>query len=142
MPATLVVHEQDPADAIWALTGDLDEIAVHNNKVLVGVYQRPKNSKTVGGIILTDETLSEDKYQSKVGLILRMGPTAFIDMTFDPPKWFVNQEMQEGDWVVYRPSDGFSVTLMSTGGKLLCRLLDDTSIMAKIDGPMGPDRVY
>jgi hypothetical protein len=145
MPATLVVHEGDPADAIWELAGDLSEVDIYNNKVLVGVYKRGNEQgeyMTPGGVIVTHKTTDEDQYQSKVGLVLKIGPIAFMDMAYDPPRWFVNQHILEGDWVVYRPSDGWSLSLISGKGKLLCRLLDDTSIMAKVDSPLGPDRVY
>lgn len=143
MPATLLVHEEDPADAIWELAGDLAEIEVFNNKVLVGVYQRPEEAKTIGGIILTDITTREDKYQSKVGMILKTGNRAFTDLN-DPQRWFINQDMYEGDWVAFRPSDGMSHTLVSRdkqGQKqeLLCRLLDDTSIVMRAN---SPDRIY
>lgn len=146
MPATLIVHEEDPAEVILESAGDLSEVEIYNNKVLVGVYQRESEAKTAGGIILHHKTTDEDKYQSKVGLVLKMGPTAFVDMS-DPPRWFINQHVYEGDWVVYRPSDGWSLTLVSkdrSGKKqeLLCRLLDDTSIMAKVEGLMGADRIY
>lgn len=144
MPATLLIHEEDPADTILELAGDLSEVEIFNNKVLVGVYQREDEVKSAGGIILTNETTKEDKYQSKVGLILKIGPVAFQDLNYDPPHWFIDQDLYRGDWVVYRPSDGISHLLISRGrdGKkqeLLCRYLDDTSIIAKID---GPDRVY
>ena len=146
MPATLVVHEEDPAETILDLAGDLEEVDIFNNKILVGVYQRENEAKTAGGIILTHKTTDEDKYQSKVGLVLKMGPSAFVDFS-DPPRWFIDQHIFLGDWVVYRPSDGWSLTLVSKDSKgkkqeLLCRLLDDTSIMAKVEGPMGADRVY
>ena len=146
MPATIIVHEDDPVEVINKLAGDLDEIEVFNNQVLIGVYQRPKESKTTGGVILTHHTTDEDKYQSKVGVILRMGPKAFIPPSADST-WFADQDMDEGDWVVFRPSDGWSLTLISKdeNGKkqeLLCRMVDDTAIRAKIESPMGPDRVY
>ena len=144
MPATLIVHEDDPEEAINRLAGNLDEIEVFNNQVLIGVYQRPADSKTSGGIIVTHKTTDEDKYQSKVGLLLKMGPKAFVD---PEGRWFADQDMDIGDWVVFRPSDGWSLTLISrdkSGKKqeLLCRMVDDTAIRAKIDSPMGPDRVY
>jgi co-chaperonin GroES (HSP10) len=144
MPATLLVHEEDPADAIWEAAGDLSDIEVFNNKVLVGIYQRPEEAKTIGGIILTDITTREDKYQSKTGMILKTGPISFQDVTHDPPKWFRNQDMYEGDWVSFRPSDGMSLTLVSRGkdGKkqeLLCRLLDDTCVAMR---STTADRIY
>ena len=142
MPATLMVHEEDPEDAICIKAGDLNEIEIFNNQVLVGIYQRESETKTSGGIILTHHTTDEDKYQSKVGLILKMGPTAFYDPN---ERWFQGQDMVPGDWIVFRPSDGWSVTLVSkdphTGKKreLLCRMLDDSAIRAKV---VGPERIY
>ena len=59
MPATLIVHETDPAELIKDRAGNLREIEVFNNQVLVGVYQREAESKTAGGIILTDKTSDE-----------------------------------------------------------------------------------
>lgn len=145
MPVALMVHEEDPAEAILAQAGDLRDIDVFNNQVLVAVYQRQAESKTEGGIILTHHTTDEDQYQSKVGLILKMGPTAFYDKN---ENWFQGQDMVPGDWIVYRHIDGWKITLVSkdpkTGKKqvLLCRMLDDTAIRARIYGPLGPDRVY
>jgi len=76
-----------------------------------------------------------------------MGKAAFKDPNLN---WFVGDEFTEGDWVVYRPSDGWSLTLVSTdehGGRLelLCRLLDDVSIRARINTDIcanPADRVY
>lgn len=147
MPVALMVHADDPADLICERAGSLDEVEVFNNQVLIGLYQREAETKTAGGIILTHKTTDEDKYQSKVGLILKMGPRAFTDIN-EPQRWFIDQDMSIGDWIVFRPSDGWAVTLVSkdptTGKKqeLLCRMIDDTAIRARIDGPMGPDRIY
>jgi co-chaperonin GroES (HSP10) len=140
VPIVAIHHEKDPREAIVEQAGDLSDIEVFNNQVLVGVYIRPE--KTKSGLILTHKTTDEDKYQSKTGVILKMGPTAFED-----PRdiWFRDASFEEGDWVVYRASDGWTVTLVSqdpkTGEKreLLCRLMDDTSIRMRAQ---TPDRVY
>ena len=140
MPVVAIHHERDPRDVIMEMAGDLSDVEVFNNQVLVGVYIRPE--KTKSGLILTHQTTDEDKYQSKTGLILKIGPTAFED-----PKgvWFSDIVFGEGDWVVYRPSDCWSLTLVShdpkTGEKreLLCRLMDDTVIRMRAQ---SPDRVY
>lgn len=143
-PVPLLVHEEDPADEIFKLAGNLEDIDVFNHNVLVGVYGRG-GKQTAGGIILTHQTTDEDDYQSKVGVILKMGPTAFQDPN---GKWFKDEEFSVGDWVVYRPSNGYSIQLISKGStrsqavQQLCRILDDTSVLMRIDGPMGPDRVY
>lgn len=150
MPATLQIHDDDPAEVINRKAGDLDEIEVFNNQVLVAIYDRSEGGKkeiiTQGGIRIPVQNTEEDQHQSKVGLLLRMGPRAFC-----PPNpqstWFVDQEMNEGDWVVFRASDGWTLTLVSKDERghkqeLKCRMVDDTNIRAKIESPLGPDRVY
>lgn len=141
MPAVLMVHEEDPAERIWRIAGNLDEVDVFNNQVLVGVYQREAETKTKSGLILAHQTTDEDRFQSKVGLILKMGNGAFYDPT---ERWFVEQDMFPGNWVVFRPSSGWNLTLISQdkNGKkqeLLCRMVDDTAILGRVS---DPDRVY
>lgn len=134
MPQMVMTHDVDPKEAIHAKLGNVDTFDMVNNDVLVAVYKRPE--KTKGGIILTDATRDEDNYQSKVGLVVKVGPTAFQD---DTGKWQW-PDIALGDWVVFRPSDGWNVTLSGEGGGIgkdaqLCRLLHDTSIRAKIPNP-------
>lgn len=148
MPVLDIVHEVDPADNIFDNAGDLDDFEVFNTSVLVGVYLRDgdgkKDVKTKGGIIIHHDVTNEDKFQSKMGVILSMGPDAFSDPT---GKWFVNSEFAIGDWVVFRPSDGWNLTLVSYDGsgkqrKLLCRLIDDVAVRMRVLGPSPSDRVY
>ena len=127
------VVKYDTNDAkkdLLSLVGDLSKFEVFNNQVLVAVYVRPE--KTKGGIFLPDKAKDEDKYQSKVGLILKMGPSAFNDETGE---WFEGISFSNHDWVVFRPSDGWSVTVNG----VLCRMFDDTAIRARIS---HPDNVY
>lgn len=119
-------HEEDPAEVIRREVGDLKDLTVMGNQVLIGIYQRP--NKTKGGIIITDKTKDEDKYQGKVGLILAMGPRAFKD---EKGEWFGGIEATVGDWVFLRVSDGWSVEV---NGKL-CRMVDDTLIKGIITHP-------
>ena len=101
-----------------------------NTQVLVAVYIRPE--KTMGGIFIAAKTLDEDRYQSKVGLVIKTGPSAFVD---EGGKWFSNLDLKAGDWIVFRPSDGWNVTVNG----VLCRMFDDTAIRARIP---HPDNVY
>lgn len=148
MPVLDIVHDEDPADRIFDNAGDLTEIEVFNNQVLVGVYLRDgdgkKEAKTKGGLIVPNAVTNEDKYQSKTGVILNMGPNAFNDPSGN---WFANEEFSVGDWVVFRPSDGWSLTLVSYDGnggrrELLCRLVDDVAVRARVSGSSPADRVY
>ena len=130
MPFMPMEHETDPAENLKKELGDLSTIEVFNNQILVAVYIRPQ--KTKSGIILTSQTTDEDRYQSKVGLVIKKGPQAFLDSSGE---WFDNVEINEGDWIVFRPSDGWSITV----NNVLCRMIDDVNIKARVD---QPDRVW
>jgi co-chaperonin GroES (HSP10) len=119
-------HANDPKKAILEEIGSIDDINVFNNQILVAIYMRPE--KTKSGIILTDDTRSEDRYQGKVGLVLKKGATAFVD---PDNKWFVDTNVEIGDWVYFRVTDGWSVNVHGVS----CRILEDTDIRGSIKYP-------
>jgi co-chaperonin GroES (HSP10) len=123
-------HEIDPSAVLLKELGDLSAVEVFNNQMLVAVYIRPQ--KTKSGIILASQTTDEDRFQSKVGLVVKKGPNAFKD---DTGEWFSGVEINENDWIVFRPSDGWSITVNG----VLCRMIEDVNIKARID---QPDRVW
>ncbi len=119
-------HDVDPAKDLLKKVGTLDGVEIFNNQVLVAVYIRPERTK--GGIVLPDQHRAEDKNQGKIGLVLRQGPLAFVDET---KTWFSDVEISDGDWVVFRPSDGWAVTING----VLCRVLDDVNIRGRVTHP-------
>lgn len=123
-------HDQDPAEAIREAVGDLSQFQLMFNQVLVGIYRRPE--KTRGGIILADQTRDEDIYQGKAALVLAKGPTAYRD---EGEVRFHGQDVQPGQWVVFRPSDGWPITIRGT----TCRIVQDVHIRAIIP---APDLIY
>ena len=126
MPPALMNHIKDPANEIRKRIGDISKIEVLHNQILVGVYIRPEITK--GGILLTPQTRDEDRYQGKAGLVLKKGPLAFVD---DDNNKFHGQNVDIGDWVFYRVSDGFPLVLNGT----LCRLLEEVHVKGKIPSP-------
>jgi co-chaperonin GroES (HSP10) len=126
MPFMTMQHETDPAEAIRTEMGDISSVEVFNNQVLVAVYIRPQ--KTKSGIILTNQTTDEDRYQSKVGLVVKMGSQAFKD---NSGQWFSGLKIKEGDWIVFRPSDGWSITVHG----VLCRTLSDMQVKKRVQDP-------
>jgi co-chaperonin GroES (HSP10) len=126
----IMEHPVDPAEVLKKEIGDTSNVEVFNNQILVAVYIRPQ--KTKSGIFLTEKTTDEDRYQSKVGLVIKRGPEAFND---ESGIWFSDTEIKEGEWVVFRPSDGWSITV----NNVLCRMIDDVNVRARID---QPDRVW
>lgn len=133
MPYVKIDHKVDPKEKLLTEIGDLSDLTVFNNNILVAVYQRP-TTVTLGGkeFHLSDKTVEEDRFQSKVGLVLKMGPTAFQD---DEGKWFQGVEVKEHDWIVIPPS---AATSMIVKG-VLCRLMADTQVKMLIS---DPDAVY
>lgn len=126
MPAMTMDHSVDPKKELLKEIGDLKEFELFNNQVLVAIYIRPE--KTKSGILLPGQTRDEDKWQGKVGLVVKCGPTAFNDETGE---WFKGVNVGLGDWVVFRPSDGWQLTV----NKVLCRVIDDVNVRGKIKQP-------
>lgn len=126
MPAMVMDHVVDPKAELLQKLGDVSDVDVFNNMVLLAVYIRPQ--KTKSGIFLTDKTTDEDRFQSKVGVLVKAGPNAFKDAN---GVWFNEANIQVGDWLAYRPSDGWSVTI----NNVLCRMMDDTAVRARIQHP-------
>lgn len=130
MPHMEMEHETDPAAILKKQAGDTSKVEVFNNQLLVAVYVRPQ--KTKSGIYLTDKTTEEDRYQSKIGLVLKMGASAFNDKSGE---WFKGVKINPGDWIIFRPSEGWSVTVNGQ----LCRMIDDINVKGRVD---NPDRVW
>jgi co-chaperonin GroES (HSP10) len=125
----LMSHEEDPKEKLLDQLGDISDIELFHNQVLLAVYLRPE--KTKSGLILTADHLDEDRYQSKVGLLIKQGPLAFEQ----DGNWFTGMTFQDHDWLIFRPSDGWSITVNG----VLCRIFDDISIKGRAP---HPDSVY
>ena len=130
MPFMIMEHATDPKQKLLDDIGDISAFEIFNNQILIAIYVRPQ--KTKSGILLPDQMRDEDKIQGKVGLVVKKGPAAFVDETSE---WFKDITVNEGDWVVIRPSDGWAITV----NNVLCRIVDDTAVRGKID---VPDRVW
>jgi hypothetical protein len=135
MPFMAMQHDVDPAKVISDNIGDLKDIEIFGNYVLLGVYERPEKLKpikrddgTTASLFIPDKTRQEDQYQGKAALVLKKGPSAFIsDANYD----FKGQTVDVGDWVAIFVSDGRKVVVNGQ----LCRLVEDHHIRMKISAP-------
>ncbi len=122
-----MLHEVDPGQALLEKTGDVTGVEIFNNQILVAIYQRPERTKS--GIILTDNTRAEDKFQGKVGLVLKKGPTAFVADAHSGYVW--EKPIDVGDWVFFRTSDSWPLKVNDAD----CRILDDIKVRGRVAHP-------
>lgn len=130
MPPMKMHHEKDPKEVIFEKIGDLSTIGVCYSQVLLGIYVRPKVTKS--GIHLADVSVDEDLWQGKAGLVLKLGPLAFKDTESVNFQGF---KVEVGDWVVIRSSDGWPLNVHTQS----CRMVSDTAIRMLIQ---DPDEVF
>jgi co-chaperonin GroES (HSP10) len=126
----------DQKQAILDKVGDLSDFEVLGDRVLVATFARP--NKTAGGILLSDKTVEENRFQSKVHLVLKIGPVAF---KYDGAFKFEGDMPEVGDWVMAFPSNGREFFLGGTdpagGGEgVSCRLLRSELIEGVVANPM------
>jgi co-chaperonin GroES (HSP10) len=119
-------------DAIGA--DNIENFEPFHNLVLVGTYVR--SDMTKGGIIIGgDRTRAEDRFQGKIGLVLKVGPTAFKGVK---PDSFGGVTVEPGDWIMYKASDAhefFFVDEKSSLDGSSVRLVEDTLIMGRVADP-------
>ncbi len=96
-------HEVDPKKQLFSkVESYLNHIKITGSQVLLAIYVKPQ--KTSGGIILSDKIRDEDRWQGKVGLVLKHGVMVASEEDND---FFGDIEVKVCDWVVFRPADGF-----------------------------------
>lgn len=141
MTSAVMDHAVDPKADLLKKVGDISDIEVFNNEVLVAIYVRPE--KTKGNIIIPETNRDEDRYQGKIGLVVKMGPSAFAE---NAKGWFegINPKIAVGDWIVFKASDGWPVSITPTGSvsssdRMLCRMIEDVDVRGRVQ---HPDRIW
>lgn len=126
MPHVVMFHERDPREVLLEKIGDISKEEIAPTQLLVAIYEPPK--KTASGIHITDPTASQYQYQGKVALVLKMGSNVFVD---DHIVQFHGFSCEVGDWIVFRPADGWPVSI----NKCPCRMIDDHLVKLKVSHP-------
>lgn len=116
----------DPKQGILDAVGDISQLEVSHNFILIAIYIEPE--KTKGGILMPHKTIQESIYQGKVGLVLKHGPLAYVD---DESNKFMGQKIAPGDWVVFRNSDGLDLDVNG----VRCKFIEEAHIRAKVPAP-------
>ena len=123
----VVANASNPKKAILEIVGELSEVHVPRNLVLLGTYFRPQ--KTAGGIIRPDSNVEEDMWQGKVGLVLKLGPEAFKDS--DDYSFAEEDKYQVGDWVTYFVNEARAIQINGYP----CRTVRDSGLQLKVVDP-------
>ena len=83
--------------------------------------------KTKGGVLLTDDTVTESQVTTNRCKVLKMGPECYKDKEkFPSGPW-----CKEGDWVLITRYAGSRIRI--DGGEL--RIINDDEILAVVDDP-------
>lgn len=124
-------HVVDPKQEILTAIGDVPaSFTMLGARLLVAIYVRPE--KTAGGVIRPGAHRDEDKWQGKVGLVLRIGPLAFAED--ETHRWGAHVP-KIGDWVMYRVGDTFPFRLGSDPNSRHLRIVEDVMVHAILDRP-------
>ena len=130
-----VEYAKDPKAYLLKRCSDLmSKTRLDSNHILVATYFPPGSTKMKGpggtsiDFILTDKTMDEAKWQSRVGLLLGKGPLAWVS---DDSVKFGGSTHEIGAWVVYDRQDGRQIA----GHRVHCRKLKDVDIWCETDDP-------
>ena len=83
--------------------------------------------KTKGGVLLTDDTVTESQVTTNICKVLKMGPECYKDKEKFPSGPWCN----EGDWVLITRYAGSRIRI--DGGELM--IINDDEILAVVDDP-------
>jgi len=87
---------------------------------------------TKGGIALPDEVVDKNAVVAQVGQVMKVGDSAFSDEGQFPGR---RAQYAVGDWVIFPPHAGHSVTVEEEGERVNYRLMNDDHVLAKVDDP-------
>ena len=125
-PTMLMKHTTDPKKQIFDAVGDLSDIELFGNWVLLGVYEQPE--QMASGLYVPDQVRRESEHQGKAGLVLKKGPHAFVsDDNYD----FKGLDVEVGDWCGMFVTDGRKIKIRG----VLCRMVEDMHIRFRISSP-------
>ncbi len=117
----------DQRDVLLRAVGDVSKNIVLHSQVLVATRAGSKYHPGTA-ILRTDRDMQEQQFQGSIGLVIQVGPGAFIDA---PGASFHGMKVNVGDWVLYKPADGLQLFIR----EVPCRLFEDVSIKMIVDDP-------
>lgn len=110
--------------------GDISDVVIMGHRILVAKFIREKE----GSLYTASSTQLEDEFQGKVGLVLGVGPLAYLD---DAEHDWGDQKVRVGDWVMYRSSVGIDFDLRPAGShdRVKCKWMFEGQIDSIVPRP-------
>lgn len=137
---------------IHQAVGDITDFDLFGKHVLIAVFCRP--NVTPNGIYLTVKEVQEDWYQTKGGLLLKAGPSAFTGDDDYIKGMYDGRPPQVGEWLFANASAGIQIHLCGDGasrpqgrdhrGEAMdlfmwdgwpCRIMGDDNLLGRIAKP-------
>lgn len=110
---------------------DDPRFVVLHTDVLVATYVKPR--KTAGGILLPEKSVDEDRWQGKVGLVLKLGEGAFKHGAWGNA--YEGTVPEVGDYVTFHTSDTREIGFKGFS----CRHVDASLVRTIVP---NPDVIY
>lgn len=101
-------------------------VELFGSRLLIATAPMPEAS--AGGILFADKTIDENRFQGKVGLVLKIGPGAF---KYSGQYAYEGPVPKVGDWVFYRNSDTWECSINGVS----CRFVLDDFVVGKVPSP-------
>lgn len=102
-------------------------------KLLLAIARK---AEKVGNILLPENTVDRESTASIVGLVLKMGPDAYLDTAKFPNGPYC----EEGDWVSFRAYSGTRFKIAGAGDQEF-RMINDDQVEAVLPDPTLLERV-
>lgn len=132
VPAPTPATPEEEAKRIFAKVGDLSDVRLFGNRVMVAKFIRTTLGR--GYLQAAPGTKTEDKWQGKIGLVIKKGTTAFVD---DGDFTWHGDDVNVGDWVLFQYGDGTDIDLCPKGSTELipCKVLKEGEIEGIVPRP-------
>jgi len=127
--------DEDFRKLVMKQLGDIsdEELEIYGSRVAVATYLAPE--RTAGGVYLPQKSVDEDLYQGKIGVLIKVGNTAFkYDGVghWNEKDGAPGRAPKIGDYVVFSPHSG--IRNMGIRGNH-CRIMFDKDIEGRVGDP-------
>lgn len=133
-PIRVKMTPAEEAAQLLKRLGNLAEVVLFSNRILVAKFQRTTLGS--GRLLAAEQTKTEDKWQGKVGLVVKIGTIAFEDDEATGTYWH-GDGVAVGDWVFFNYGDGTDIEVCpdDSNERVHCKILKEGEIIGRVPRP-------